>query len=310
MPDVSFVLVNYHSLDLTEACIRSIVRETKGASYEIIVSDNSGEVQADRLPALAPGIKLVRNGRNLGFGGGCNAGAAVASARYLYFLNNDAQLANDAAAIQCRHLDAHPDVGLAGARLVDEEGRHTPAFDYFPSLSTKLLGVGLFRSFAPHRFPPRDGTLTGPTDVDLVSGATLFVRRDLFVELGGFDPAFFLYCEEEDLALRVRRSGSRVVHLPEALVAHAGGASSRDRAGLKKEFYISYFRFFRKHRGRFYEQAMVAFTLLQLLDRYARNRERPIAGALIRWMLRGHPEHESLRYLPGNADGPPDPRPA
>ncbi len=310
MTDVSFVLVNYFSLDRTEACIRSIVRGTKGASFEIVVSDNSGEVTAGRLAALASGIKLVQSRRNLGFGAGCNAGAAAASGRYLYFLNNDAELGNDAASIQFRYLEAHPDVGLAGARLVDEEGRPTPAFDYFPSLGIKLLGVGLFRWLSPHRYPRRDGSLTGPTDVDLVSGATLFVRRDLFTALGGFDPAFFLYCEEEDLALRVRKRGSRVVHLPEALVRHSGGASSRDRAGLKKEFYLSYFRFFRKHRGWFYEQAMVAFTLLQLLDRYSRNRERPIAGALIRWILRGHPGGESLRYLPGNVDGPPGPQAA
>ncbi len=301
MVDVSFILVNYFSENFTRKCLQSILSATRGVRYEIIVVDNHSGLDPTKVK-IDERVSVLVNKANLGYGMACDAGTKEAQGKYFYFLNNDVEFLSDAATIQFQFLESRPQAGLAGAHLVDKNGQHTPSFDYFPNLSSKLLGVGLLRVLFPKKYPRRDGSLQTPTEVDLVSGSSLFMPADLYRDIGGFDPQFFLYCEEEDLALRVKKCGLKVFHLPDAKILHVGGASSREPAALKKEFYISYFKFYEKHYGRIKTEILVFLTVGQWIIRSLLRPDRKIWKELLLWMLRGHPSRESLRYLPGNID--------
>jgi len=285
--------------------VEAIRRRTRELSYEILVVDNHSGLELSCMSSGEADMRVIASERNLGYGAACHRAAQEARGKYLFFINNDTELLNDAAAILCRYLESHPEVALAGPQLLDAQGRSVCSFDYFPSFASKMFGIQFIKFFKPRDFPLKDGSVKIPTVVDLVSGACLFIRAAVYRAMGGFDPQFFLYCEEEDLALRLRQRNLKVCFLPEAKVMHVGGGSSKDKAALKKEFYISFFKFYRKHYGALRTKIIALVCLNQFIWRYFFGKEKELWGPLIRWSLRGAPESESLRYAPGNIDGYP-----
>jgi GT2 family glycosyltransferase len=303
--DVAFILVNYGSEDHTRRCAASIVEKTRGVRFEILVIDNHSGFDAGRFKQSYPQARVFLSERNLGLGVANNIAAAHASSRHLFFLNNDCELLNDAATILFQWMESHPNTGVCGAQLVEPDGRENISFDYFPTLAMRFLGAGLLRVLGFGRFPRKDGTVKSPTAVDVVSGAALFIRTEIFKRLDGFDPQFFLYCEEEDLAMRSWRAGHSVYFVPDAKIRHVGGGSSQETAALRREFYISFFRFYNKHYGAFRTALMTLFTAGQIFIRFMFRPEKSVWRGILHWFGRGMPESESLRYAPGNIDAPP-----
>ena len=108
----------------------------------------------------------------------------------------------------------------------------------------------------------RKAQYSNPVDVDVVSGSQMFVRAEYFFEIGGLDTIFFLYCEEEDLALRFKKAGYKTFLVPQAKNYHFGSASTKKSLEIKKEFYISFLYFYRKHYGFIkYSMLKILFTL-------------------------------------------------
>src|SRR5579864_1560919 len=111
-PDVSFILVNYFSKHHTLHCLQSIEQKTRGVRYDVWVVDNSREMDAALLAARWPNARLLMPDRNLGFGAANHWAATQALTPYLFFLNNDAELVNDAATVLFRFLESHQEAGL------------------------------------------------------------------------------------------------------------------------------------------------------------------------------------------------------
>jgi GT2 family glycosyltransferase len=198
---VTAVVVAYGEPDCADAALESLAAQGTPPA-ELIVVDNSGT-----LPDL-PGATVLRPGRNLGFGGGCNLAAEHATQPWLFFLNPDAQAAPDCIE---RLLEAAADerVAIAGAQVLLPDG-HVNAGDN-PVHVTGLSWSGRYLESAEHG-PPRDAAA--------VSGAALMARAEAFRTVGGYCPSFFLYVEDTDLAWRARLAGRRVVFVPEATVRH------------------------------------------------------------------------------------------
>ncbi len=173
----------------------------------VVLVDNAG-CDATAAIAAAAGARLLRNERNLGFGVACNQGAALAGTEFLLFLNPDAALGPGAIAALEAAADAHADAVAFNPRIADARGR--PAF----KRASPLLRTRLAR-----------GWPAAPRVVPVLSGAAFFVRRAAFERLGGFDPAIFLYHEDDDLSLRLARLGA-LRFVPDALATHQGGRSS------------------------------------------------------------------------------------
>jgi GT2 family glycosyltransferase len=295
--DVAVIIINYNSSQFTLDCVASIVRLTPASCrYQVVVVDNnSREEELAKLSGLSQykEVTLVRSVLNVGFSGGNMLGVQEVNAEFLFFLNNDCVLLNDCLGRLADFARQHPQTAICSAQMFEPDGRFHHSFGYFPSVKTKLLGVGLLRSFTPGRYPSHKKQYNQPLEVDLVSGSALFVRASYFAEVGGFDTNYFLYCEEEDLALRFRRRGYRVYVVPEAQFMHYGGGSTVRNLAVEREYYISLFYYFRKHH-----QALEVF-LLQLLYFFKNFRKFYRSRDFVKlafFILRGAPMRESLRF--------------
>ncbi|MBI4568192.1 MAG: glycosyltransferase family 2 protein [Planctomycetes bacterium] len=246
---VSVVIVSWNTRDLLRECLLS-VRAHAGVVQETIVVDNgSSDGSAAMVSREFPEAALIEAGVNLGFGRANNLAFARAGGRYLFLLNPDARLLPGALPALVGHLDAHPEVGAVGPRLVNPDGTAQNSFDNVPTLATELLNKTILKTLFPARYPSKRVDYHEPIEVESLIGAAMLVRRDIWARLGGFDPAFFFFLEETDWCLRMRQAGARVVHFPAAQVLHhQGAAKSRMRARAWIEYHRSTYRFFAKHR--------------------------------------------------------------
>ncbi len=226
-PRVSVIIVSYNSAARLPRCLASL-----GGADEIIVVDNaSSDGSADVAAKL--GARVVESGANIGFGAGCNRGAAVAAGDHLLFLNPDASLTNGSLEALRQAARAYPDAAAFGARLEGEGGAARLQFQSYLEAQT--------RRHAPASAMPR-----GECCVGFLSGAALMVQRQAFEAVGGFDERIFLYYEDDDLCYRLRRLGRALIFVAEAEVVHAKGQSSR------RTIAGSYRRAFSMARSRIY----------------------------------------------------------
>lgn len=234
---VSVVIVTYNSAQQLRPCLDSLLAQTLNA-VEIIVVDNASR---DGTAAIVgndyPGVCLIANSSNLGFGNANNLALTQAQGRYLALLNPDAVLPPDCLQRAVEHMEATPDAGMGGGLLQGPQGEWQPSARRFPSLLNEALILsGLANRFPQSRFFGRfDRSWADPSQaavVDWVPGAFAVLRRSLLEQIQLFDPRFFLYYEEVDLCHRIHQASFKVYYWPDLLVTHIGGASSETVAGL------------------------------------------------------------------------------
>jgi GT2 family glycosyltransferase len=134
-----------------------------------------------------------------------------------------------------------------------------PSFNYFPTLSLKIFGSALLRVFKPLKYPKRRKEYTEPFRVDFITGAAMFVDYSKFAEVGGFDTNYFLYCEEEDIAMKLKRAGYYSYIVPQAKFIHHMGKSTVRNFDIEKENYISMLYYQSKY------SSYITYTLLKIL---------------------------------------------
>lgn len=230
-PVVSVCVVNWNCRPLLHACLRSLTSKLQRLRLEVIVVDNgSTDGAADMVRRRFPCVVLVRNADNAGFARANNQAAARARGRYLFFLNNDTVVPPGALRRLVDYARTHPEIGLLGPRLRDPRGRVQVSCRRRPTVAALLhrtcllRWTGLFRR-AYRRYRSRDGG-DGVRPVDVLMGAALLVRRDLFREVGGWDEDYTFGGEDIDLCTRVGRRRP-VVHHPGMEIVHHGRAGSR-----------------------------------------------------------------------------------
>ncbi|MGB9430202.1 MAG: glycosyltransferase family 2 protein, partial [Gammaproteobacteria bacterium] len=272
-PKIAVIILNFNSAIHTLRCVDSIYKHAAELlNVTLVVVDNHSEpVDKDRLtPLAAKNVTLIYSDKNLGFSGGMMLGARSIEAEYYFFLNNDCEFQNDVLVTLSHFMEADARVALCSGSMFDTNGQPRTSFNYFPSLALTLFGSGLLRLLHPNRYPNRRKQYTRPVPVDVVTGAAMFVRGTVLWKLGGLDTGYFLYCEEEDFALRIRKAGWRIYLVPQARIMHIGGASSSDselRPALRREFYISFFRYLRLHHGSGYALIFRLLIAVKMLRR-------------------------------------------
>jgi GT2 family glycosyltransferase len=229
---LSIVICNFNRAALLRECLASILRGADSDSTEIIVVDNaSADDSAAMVRREFPSVRLLAQSRNLGFCVANNLGVAAATAPLVMLLNNDAVLLGDAAGRLVRYLDAHDDAKAVGPRIVLANGERQPrVFGNVPTLwRIAMQGLYLWRLFPRLRiFEGVDGgARPGPEDdVGWISGVCMLVRRADYLATGGFDPSFFMYCEDVDLCWRLCADGGRIVRLDDCQILHHGGGQA------------------------------------------------------------------------------------
>jgi len=156
-PEVSFIIVTYNNADTIAACLSSIAVNT-ALQYEVLVVDNSpdnataGAIERFTGSQAKPGVTVIKTTENLGFGRACNVGAARASGKFLFLLNPDTQLRNDASSLLVDCFRKHPHTKAAGPGICDSNGQITPTCRNLPTLSRILLdATGLDRFFGSYK---------------------------------------------------------------------------------------------------------------------------------------------------------------
>lgn len=245
-PECSVITVNHRSVAVLERMIRSLsCLSDCSCGLEIIVANNDPS-EEDSLRELGGkyGCDIVSLTENRGFAEAANRAAERASGNILCFLNPDAELLNGSFEMVERFFEAHPEVGIVGARLVGSDGRTEP-WSAGSSMSLRRLILG---NLFPGHFISWLRNQRKAISVGWVSGGALCIRKDLFRSLNGFDEGFFLYFEDMDLCVRAKALGYRTIFHPGISFRHKGGSSFASFVEKKRAFYRSQERFFRKYR--------------------------------------------------------------
>ena len=227
-PRASIIIPVYNQLHYSLACLRALTDCGDRTAFEVIVVDDSSTDATPRVLPSIPGLRYHRNPQNLGFIGACNAGAELARGDYLVFLNNDTTVKPGWLDALLETFDAYPDTGLAGSKLVYPDGRLQEAGGIVFADGSGW-NYGRFEDPTHPRF-------NFVREVDYCSGASIMLRRDLFMRLDGFDSHYApAYYEDTDLAMRVRALGLKVRYQPASVVVHHEGISSGTdvREGVK-----------------------------------------------------------------------------
>ena len=257
-PLISIVLVNYNTIGFLLSCLRSI-QECLRVPYEVIVVDNHS--QDNSWPLLRkefPGLILIGNPSNVGFGRAVNQGFRMARGEYFVILNPDVTVLPGSVEKAIHFLEEHPEVALLLPKLLNPDGTlqfSCRTFPNFPAFFYRRTPLG--KLFPNHKVIRDHLMLDWEHDevreVDWGMGACMFLRREDLKDNDIFDERFFLYFEDIDLCFRLKNEGRKVIYYPEAVMVHCHARESVRRFitlnWAKWELYKSVFKFFVKRRN-------------------------------------------------------------
>lgn len=228
-PKVSVIIPVYNQFEFTYHCVESILRNSGSITYEILIADDCSTDLTSRITEILPGVRHIRNPKNLRFLRNCNNAAAHAKGEYILLLNNDTQVQPNWLAPLVELMERSSDIGMVGSKLIYPDGRLQEAGGI-------VWNDGTAWNYG-NKGDPTLPEFNYVKEADYISGAAIMLPRSLWEELGGFDEAFCpSYCEDSDLAFGVRSKGYRVMYQPASVVVHFEGVSNGTDtgAGLKQ----------------------------------------------------------------------------
>ena len=300
MTDLSIIIVNWNSTAYLLKCLESIYAQTHQTAFEIIVVDNaSPDGDIGIVKQQYPDVVLIESPLNLGFAGANNLGFRASRGEYVVFLNPDTVLRNAAFDLMLRQVRSLPSLGAAGCTLLNEDlSLQTAAIQTFPTIVNQLLDLDVLRNrflaCSLWNIAPLFAGGTEPSRVEVISGACVLFRREVFAEIGQFSEEYFMYAEDLDLCYKAAQGGFTNYYIPQGQIIHYGGKSSvRRRAVVMK--WRSILQYVAKHRGYGYQLVFRAAMACAALGRLAlllaavalsRGARRNSArDALLKWWL-------------------------
>jgi GT2 family glycosyltransferase len=267
------VVVSYRSAVDLPQCIAALRRELTHPSDRIVVVDNAS-TDDSVLVAHAAGAAVVALPRNVGFGAGCNRGAAQAPGQDVLLVNPDAVAQPNSVAALRNALAADSRRGAVGPRIQRTDGGPEPGCRRsFPRPKVAFFRLARLDRLLPRRFGAynrldTDAATAGP--IEAGSGAALLVRRRSWDEIGGFDESFFMYGEDLDLCYRLSLAGWRAWYEPAASFVHVKAASTRQvRARMLYHFHRAMWLYYRKHHSGGAAGLLAPLVLIGVSGRFA-----------------------------------------
>ncbi len=295
--DLSVVIPSYNTRELMEQALRTVDEASEGLRVQVIVVDNaSRDGSQEMVEAGFPHVELIRNDRNLGFGGANNIAFERVKGRHVLLLNSDTIVGADTLRTLVEFMDEHPEAGAAGCRILNPDGSlQLDCRRGFPTPSAAFYKLtGLSRLFPrSRRFARYNLTYLDPeetSEVDALSGSCMIVRGRVLEEVGGFDEDYFMYGEDLDWCFRMGQAGWKIYYVPATQIIHFGGASGRAesmRIQFRKSSAMS--TFVSKHmrdRYRFFpvwalHAGILAYGLYSFLGHLARTLALPVLDGLL-----------------------------
>jgi GT2 family glycosyltransferase len=320
-PKVSVIIVSYNTKDLLKRCFDSVRDSAEGVKCEIIVVDNgSKDGSAELIKNGFPELTLIESAENSGFARANNLGYERCGGEYIVLLNSDAFLVGKSLALAIDLMDRHLEVGLAGGRLIGEDGSWQPSARSFPGIWNEFLTLsGLAGRYKESRiFGRPDMTYLDQSQelaCDWVPGAFTIIRRSVIEETGFFDEQFFLYYEEVDLCRRIKKSGWKIAYWPAVTIIHLGGVSTGtfsqklvSKSGKQMGLWRlqSQYLYYRKNHGLI--KALLSkhlesmFNVLRLMRNASRNPEKAEESRMMLALIR-----QAWVQTKGGTESPPRP---
>lgn len=236
--DVSIIIVNYNTRGLLRDCIKSIKEKTAEVDYEIIVVDNaSSDGSMKMLAEDFPEVRAFSSGGNIGFGRANNIGMKEAEGKYLFLLNSDTLLVNNAIKIFYneaeRRVKSGRKIGAIGSILIGADGKTCHSYGKFITPFEEIKEtIAKYLRFLKDPENTCPTKIQGEKKVDYVTGADMLVPRKTFEDIGGFDPDFFMYCEEVDWQKRMEEKGYERLLVAGPGIIHLEGGSEISKKSL------------------------------------------------------------------------------
>lgn len=238
--DVSIIIVNYNTKDLLANCLRSIYEKTKDVDFEVIVSDNgSTDGSIEMVKKNFPRALLIENNTNLGFGAANNRGLDIAKGKYVFYLNSDTLLLNNATKYFLDYFEENgqdENVGALGCNLINSSGDFIHSGGNFPNINLDImdricniygfLKLAFMHMFFSKRLPSinKINCKKHIGNIDYITGADLFLKNDCNAS---FDEGFFMYCEETYLQFKLAEMKKKRLLIDGPQIIHLEGASSK-----------------------------------------------------------------------------------
>jgi GT2 family glycosyltransferase len=243
-PDLSIIVVSFNTREMTLACLQSVIAETRSVNYEIIVVDNnSSDGTASAIRKQFSRVELIALSENLGFAQANNLAARQARGRRILLLNPDTVVLDGAIDRLYAFADRTPSCQIWGGRTVFADGRLNATScwrDMSPwSVFCFATGLSYLAPNNPFFNVESYGGWLRDTErhVDIVAGSLFLIDREIWDELRGFDPKFFMYGEEADLCIRARAAGATPIMTPSATIVHYGCASATSSAERRVQMF-------------------------------------------------------------------------
>ena len=277
--DVSIIIVNYNTRELTSNCIESIFSLTQDIDFELILVDNNSSDNSQYFFKNDPRIIFLQNSKNLGFGKACNLASKIAKGKYLLFINSDCVILNNAINLLFYFFDQYkdePKIGVLGAYLLNEDKSFATSYFKFPDICS-LVKSEVIKIHARFKTKTllRDNSinykgLDGGLEVECVSGALMMINGEVFEKFNGFDESYFLYFEETDLQNRMVKKGLKnfIIDTPEIIHFEAKTSSDNFSFINTKALYAkSMFQYFKKNHS-FFEYIVLKILIVPLFARF------------------------------------------
>ncbi len=278
MIDLSIIIVNWNSLDYLKACLRSIQNSAINFNHEVIVVDNASQEHCESaIKKEFPKIIFIQSKENLGFARANNLGFQYSSGKNILFLNPDTEVFSDAVIILNKELNRLEDAGAIGGRLLNSDGSiQTSCIQSFPTILNQVLNFDILRRLFPRLkiwgMRPLFLDPKHPAEVEVISGAALLVKREIFQQVGLFSSDFFMYTEDVDLCYKIAKHNYKNYFTNKATIIHHNGGASQKKSDQFESIVTmqdSIAIFFRKTRGEFYcrlyRSTMFFISILRLL---------------------------------------------
>lgn len=266
MIDLTIIIVNYNTKDLTANCLDSIYKTVEGISFEIYVVDNaSTDGSADFIRSTYPRVTLIENTENLGFAAANNQVLKIMRGRYALLLNSDTVLTENAVYNLFSFMESNSEAAMACGQLLNSNGTKQNSISKFPGLLTLMFNMPVLEILFPRRFPGKRHAYSKPIEIDSGIGACLVVRRKAWEQVGLLDERYFFFLEETDWALQMKKAGWKIFHVPSAFIYHLQGQSIGHNFKSRILFYRSRYIYFRKWKSVLYYRTACLLIFARLL---------------------------------------------
>jgi GT2 family glycosyltransferase len=265
---LSIIIVTWNTCEITRACLQSIREHVTGVEYEVIVVDNaSSDGSVGMIQSEFPEARLIPNEENVGFGRANNQAMRVARGRFLFLLNSDTLIPDDSVERLVSFMEGDSQIGVAGCKLLFEDGSLQSSCSRFPSIKLALIeDLMLYKLLSRRKqgevllggYWPHDHV----RDVEAVWGAVMLIRREVFEQTKGFDESMFMYGEDLEWCMRVGDLGWRITFTPDCSIVHLNHKSSEIMYGDER-IDLCHKRLYDIYAKRYGKAAMGALLLIR-----------------------------------------------